>query len=54
MAKYKPGDFEFELPEKLLNLYLRKDYGQYGKWRFTPEPLTVQQAETQAAGRWTE
>jgi len=31
MEKYKPGDYEFDVPEKLRELYLRKDYGQYGK-----------------------
>ncbi len=31
MEKYKPGDFEFDVPEKLRDLYQKKDYGQYGK-----------------------
>jgi len=31
MDKYKPGDYEFDLPEKLRELYRNKDYGQYGK-----------------------
>jgi hypothetical protein len=31
MEKYKPGDYEFDLPEKLRDLYSRRDYGQYGK-----------------------
>lgn len=29
MAKYKPGDYEFDVPEKLRALYESKDYGQY-------------------------
>ncbi len=31
MQKYKPGDYEFDLPEKLRDLYQKKDYGPYGK-----------------------
>lgn len=31
MEKYKPGDYEFDLPEKIRTLYENKDYGQYGK-----------------------
>jgi hypothetical protein len=30
MEKYIPGDYEFDVPEKLLELYNKKDYGQYG------------------------
>ncbi|RPD41570.1 S46 family peptidase [Chitinophaga barathri] len=30
MEKYKPGDYEFDVPEKLRELYAQKDYGQYG------------------------
>lgn len=30
MDKYKPGDYEFDVPEKLRELYRKKDYGQYG------------------------
>lgn len=30
MEKYKPGDYEFDLPEKLIDLYKKKDFGQYG------------------------
>ncbi|HUR64933.1 MAG TPA: S46 family peptidase [Chitinophagaceae bacterium] len=30
MDKYKPGDYEFDVPEKLRSLYRQKDYGQYG------------------------
>jgi len=29
MAKYKPGDYEFDMPAKLIDLYEKKDYGQY-------------------------
>ena len=31
MEKYKPGDYEFDVPEKLRDLYQKKDFGQYGK-----------------------
>ncbi|HLG38781.1 MAG TPA: S46 family peptidase, partial [Chitinophagaceae bacterium] len=31
MEKYVPGDYEFDVPEKLRTLYKNKDYGQYGK-----------------------
>ena len=30
MEKYVPGDYEFDVPEKLIDLYKKKDYGQYG------------------------
>ncbi|MEO6670813.1 MAG: S46 family peptidase [Ferruginibacter sp.] len=30
MEKYKPGDYEFDLPQKLIDLYNNKDFGQYG------------------------
>ncbi len=30
MEKYQPGDYEFDVPEKLRSLYAGKDYGQYG------------------------
>ena len=30
MEKYKPGDYEFDVPEKLRSLYQAKDYGPYG------------------------
>lgn len=30
MEKYKPGDYEFDVPEKLRQLYKDKDYGKYG------------------------
>jgi hypothetical protein len=29
MEKYKPGDYEFDIPEKLIDLYNAKDYGRY-------------------------
>ena len=29
MEKYKPGDYEFDVPEKLRTLYKTKDYGPY-------------------------
>jgi len=30
MEKYIPGDYEFDVPSKLIDLYNKKDYGQYG------------------------
>ncbi len=30
MEKYKPGDYEFDVPEKLKALYEQKDFGIYG------------------------
>ena len=29
MEKYIPGDYEFDVPKKLIELYKNKDYGQY-------------------------
>ncbi|MFD1017270.1 S46 family peptidase [Winogradskyella rapida] len=29
MEKYVPGDYEFDVPQKLIDLYEAKDYGQY-------------------------
>ena len=29
MEKYVPGDYEFDVPKKLIELYNNKDYGQY-------------------------
>jgi hypothetical protein len=29
LEKYKPGDYEFDLPEKLVELAKKKDFGQY-------------------------
>ena len=31
MEKYIPGDYEFDVPKKLVDLYNAKDYGQYGE-----------------------
>jgi DNA-binding transcriptional regulator GbsR (MarR family) len=31
MQKYVPGDYEFDVPQKLIDLYKTKDYGQYGE-----------------------
>ena len=31
MEKYVPGDYEFDVPQKLQDLYKQKDYGQYGE-----------------------
>ena len=31
IEKYKPGDYEFDVPKKLRDLYQAKDYGQYGE-----------------------
>ena len=30
MEKYKPNDYEFDVPEKLIKLYKDKDFGRYG------------------------
>jgi hypothetical protein len=30
MEKYIPGDYEFDVPAMLIDLYKKKDYGQYG------------------------
>src|SRR5687768_16386350 len=30
MEKYTPGDYEFDVPAKLIDLYKKKDYGIYG------------------------
>lgn len=30
IEKYKPGDYEFDLPQKLIDLYKKKDFGRYG------------------------
>lgn len=30
IEKYKPGDYEFDLPKKLIDLYNKKDFGRYG------------------------
>ncbi|MBT0608817.1 S46 family peptidase [Aequorivita echinoideorum] len=31
MEKYVPGDYEFDVPKKLIELYNTKDYGPYGE-----------------------
>ena len=31
MEKYIPGDYEFDVPAKLIDLYKKQDYGQYGE-----------------------
>lgn len=31
MQKYIPGDYEFDVPQKLIDLYKSKDYGPYGE-----------------------
>ena len=31
MAKYKPGDYEFDMPSRLIELYDNKDYGDYAE-----------------------
>ncbi len=31
MEKYIPGDYEFDIPKKLIELYNTKDYGQYAE-----------------------
>ena len=31
MEKYIPGDYEFDVPAKLIDLYKTKDYGPYGE-----------------------
>ncbi|MCP3929772.1 MAG: S46 family peptidase [Bacteroidetes bacterium] len=31
LEKYKPGDYEFDVPAKLIELYETKDYGKYGE-----------------------
>ena len=31
--KYKPDDYEFDLPEKLIDLFRKKEYGRYGDLR---------------------
>jgi len=31
VAKYKPGDYEFDVPKKLMDLYATRDFGPYGE-----------------------
>jgi hypothetical protein len=30
IEKFKPGDYEFDLPQRLIDLYGKKEYGRYG------------------------
>ncbi|HMI77423.1 MAG TPA: S46 family peptidase, partial [Ferruginibacter sp.] len=30
MEKYKPGDYEFDVPQKMTDLYKKKDFGRWG------------------------
>ena len=30
VEKYKPGDYEFDLPKRLIDLNNKKEYGRYG------------------------
>ena len=30
MEKYVPGDYEFDLPKKMIDLYNKKDFGRWG------------------------
>ncbi|HMK04877.1 MAG TPA: S46 family peptidase, partial [Ferruginibacter sp.] len=30
MEKYKPGDYEFDVPQKMIDLYKKKDFGRWG------------------------
>jgi hypothetical protein len=36
MEKYVPGDYEFDVPAKLQELYKNQDYGQYGEGKRMP------------------
>jgi hypothetical protein len=40
MEKYKPGDYEFDMPEKLVELIKNKDYGQYADKRLNDVVVT--------------
>ncbi len=40
MEKYRPGDPEFDVPDRLLELYGRKDYGPYGTGTSMPVCFT--------------
>ncbi|HTO15803.1 MAG TPA: S46 family peptidase, partial [Edaphocola sp.] len=33
VAKYKPNDLEFDLPQHMLDMYAKKDYGRYANER---------------------
>jgi len=41
MQKYKPGNEEFEVPEKIQELYRNKDYGQYAVNGTVPVAFTA-------------
>lgn len=41
IEKYVPGDYEFDLPEKLLKLEAEKDYGPYGEGQGKEAKLAV-------------
>ncbi|MBK7478128.1 MAG: S46 family peptidase [Haliscomenobacter sp.] len=34
VSKYKPGDYEFDLPQKLLDLHKAKDFGRYADLKY--------------------
>jgi hypothetical protein len=36
MEKYVPGDYEFDVPARLIELYEKKDYGRYGEGNRMP------------------
>lgn len=36
MEKYKPGDYEYDVPQRLRDLYKEKDYGRYGAGGIMP------------------
>ena len=40
MEKYVPGDYEFDVPARLRELYEKKDYGQYGEGNRLPVAFT--------------
>jgi hypothetical protein len=42
MEKYVPGDYEFDVPKKLIDLYNAKDYGIYGENGKMPFVLLLQ------------
>jgi len=33
MEKYKPGDYEFDLPQRFIDLYNKREYGRYASRR---------------------
>ena len=40
MAKYVPGDYEFDLPAKFIELYNKKDFGQYADKKYNDVVVT--------------